>query len=229
MNEQESTAEIRVTPKACGIAFAAVTLLWLTFGGATLLVGELLTEPGKESLPNAGMLGDTFGATNALFSAIATAIVGFALVLQIGELRESTRLLRMQMEQLAMQREELELQRAEMKLTRAEHEKTAEALQQQVDLTTLTTLIQSKQSLAATYATIQYNQSEVSKELARYSAMTSKELHEDPHDRDASITRCARYAIQLQRLHGSVSGHCHRTGLLDRIKGRELQSEAEWQ
>ena len=47
MSEQESTAELQISPRHCIVAFVAVVSLWIAFGGGTLLVGRLLAEPGR--------------------------------------------------------------------------------------------------------------------------------------------------------------------------------------
>jgi hypothetical protein len=63
---------------------------------------------------NSGVLGDTFGIINALFSALAFALLIYSSM---------------------MQREELELQREELKLTREEIKKSADAQESLVRLT----------------------------------------------------------------------------------------------
>lgn len=81
-----------------------VSILWVvvTFG-----VHLLMNDPNK-----AGLLGDSFGAVNALFSALAFAFIIYSSMLQREELR--------------MQRQELKLQRDELEMTRGELKRSAD-------------------------------------------------------------------------------------------------------
>lgn len=72
-----------------------------------------------EQTLRAGVLGDSFGAVNALFSGLALAGVVFAILLQKTE--------------LSLQRKELRLQRQEMELNRTELEGQKEQLQLQAE------------------------------------------------------------------------------------------------
>lgn len=75
-----------------------------------------------------GQFGDTFGAINSLFSALAFAGVLITIIIQRIELK--------------LQREELGMQREEMKNSRVELKRSASAQQLQSELQALNTLIE---------------------------------------------------------------------------------------
>jgi hypothetical protein len=85
--------------------FVLVFLAWALFG---LLPMMMMETPEKS-----GLVGDTFGAVNALFSGLAFAGLLITLMMQRDELK--------------LQREELQLQREEMQQMRAEYARTAKA------------------------------------------------------------------------------------------------------
>lgn len=81
-----------------------------------------------------GLFGDSFGALNALFSALAFSAVVVTLWMQRNELKQ--------------QREELELQRDELQLTRTEHANHNELFQAQLDNSKTTWEIERKVALS---------------------------------------------------------------------------------
>lgn len=120
-----------------------VSILWFVISFAVFALARWMADTGNgdmtKVIPVAGAIGDTFGAANALFSALALVGVVYAILLQS---------------------EELSLQRKELILTRGEMERSADALSQQVGTSKNTALINVIASL------VQYNELMVDKSRA---------------------------------------------------------------
>ncbi|TWT57780.1 hypothetical protein KOR42_11460 [Thalassoglobus neptunius] len=97
---------------------------WVWWLGLGVAVSWLLVSPVIRWLScdwsEAGTIGDSFGAVNALFSGLAFVGLIYTILLQSKQLAQNS-------EVLEMQREELGLQREELKLTREELAKSAVA------------------------------------------------------------------------------------------------------
>jgi len=128
-----------------------VVALWIGLGALTFRVSTGPWFDGKGFTARAAQIGDTFGATNALFSALAIALIAVSTILQTQELRAQRIIVKASQEQLKAQLEELTLAREETRLTREEHAKTANALARQVELSTLSAAVSSTAALASAY------------------------------------------------------------------------------
>jgi len=143
------------------LAVLLAVLLWIAFGAFTFRVStdEFFRPENVEGFTErAGQIGDTFGATNALFSAVAVAFIAVSTMLQTHELRAQRRTVEATQAQLGAQLEELELAREETRLTREEHAKSADALAKQVELSTLSTAVSSTAALASVYVDLSEDQ-----------------------------------------------------------------------
>lgn len=94
-------------------------LITLSVGGVTFvwLVVGLFPSWWNTDMATAGTLGDSFGAVNALFSALAFAGVILALFIQMEELREQRKVLTLQQEEMTKTTNMLETQAGHQLLT----------------------------------------------------------------------------------------------------------------
>ena len=137
--------------KAMGIVVVvllSVVALWIGLGALTFQVSTKSWFDGEGFTERAAQIGDTFGATNALFSALAIALVAVSTILQTQELRAQRITVNASQEQLKAQLAELALAREEARLTREEHAKSAESLKDQAEMTATSACIQALSTLA---------------------------------------------------------------------------------
>ncbi len=127
---------------------------------AVWLLSAVLTIAFLSTWEERAQFGDMFGATNALFSGLAFAILVYAMWLQRTELQ--------------LQRMELELTRAELSRTATAQEETQKTIALQVELMTLSA------DLAATAALLEANQRVQSTKAEHYGIQLERlqrELH----------------------------------------------------
>ena len=108
--------------KAMGIVVVvllSVVALWIGLGALTFQVSTKSWFDGEGFTERAAQIGDTFGATNALFSALAIALVAVSTILQTQELRAQRITVNASQEQLKAQLAESLKDQAEMTATSA--------------------------------------------------------------------------------------------------------------
>ena len=158
------------------------TLKWYlkqTWIWALLIAGLWLLVPtaqffwfSESDQTNSGLIGDSFGSVNALFSAFAFAGVIVTIWMQSDELR-------LQRDELRMTRDEMELQRGEMEENRKVQEVHSKALNRQAYIQLMAARIQGH----STFATTNFKESQRSLEqLLRH--MDNISPKEAPRDLD---------------------------------------------
>lgn len=135
------------------LAVVAALLFWLW-----LQISVIILQSVQYDAATAATLGDTFGAVNSLFSAMAFVGIIATIILQSRELRQQSKELKLQREQLALQREELRLTRKEVEKTAdaqqstaKSQERSAEALKLQAEASFQSAYLNALTSLRAAY------------------------------------------------------------------------------
>jgi len=165
------------------IMLIGVLVLWLVIAWITV---EVASRIKPDVLAESGLLGDTFGAANALFSGLALAGVIAAILLQHRELNLQRRDLQLQRRDLKLQTKMLELQKDELKKSAKAQEQMQDALHQQVQVAGQTARFQAITMITEAHARLLAGRANLWKDLdvtrrnIHAGKVSKEELHTEP-------------------------------------------------